>query len=78
MFSFISMNWEGKPFVSYEIVIKLLGSTKTRNGLTVTGIEDNKEYANGIRHIDEDMAKLQKTSHEIYAKWDYMILPQKD
>ncbi|EQD56297.1 Transposase, Rhodopirellula-type, partial [mine drainage metagenome] len=33
MFSFISMNWKGKPPVNYETVIKLIGSTKTRSGL---------------------------------------------
>ena len=78
MFSFISMNWKGKPLVSYETVIKLIGSTKTRNGLTVTAIEDNREYATGIRHSDEDMTKLNITPHEIHPKWNYTILPQKD
>ena len=78
MFSFISMNWKGKPLVSYETVIKLIGSTKTRNGLTITAIEDDKEYATGIKHSDEDMAKLHITPHEIYPKWNYTILPQKD
>ena len=78
MFSFISMNWKGKPLVSYETVIKLISSTKTSNGLTITAIEDNKEYATGIRHSDEDMAKLHITPHEIHPKWNYTILPQKD
>ena len=77
MFSFISMNWKGKPFVSYETVIKLISSTKTRNSLTVMAIEDNKEYATGIRHSDEDMAKLHITSHETRPKWNYTILPQR-
>ncbi|EQD63611.1 Transposase, Rhodopirellula-type, partial [mine drainage metagenome] len=44
MFSFISMNWNGEPLVNYETVVKLIGSTKPRNGLTVTARMDDKEY----------------------------------
>ena len=35
MFSFISMNWRGKPLASYETIIKLIGATKTKKGLRV-------------------------------------------
>ncbi len=78
MFSFISMNWRGKPLVSYETVIKLIASTKTRNGLTVAARVDDKEYATGIRHSDEEMAKLRIEPHPLHPKWNYTILPQKD
>ena len=30
MFSFISMNWRGRPLVSYEAVLNLIGSTKPK------------------------------------------------
>jgi Rhodopirellula transposase. len=33
MFSFISMNWRGRPLVSYETVIKLISGTTTKKGL---------------------------------------------
>ncbi len=78
MFSFISMNWKGKPLVSYETVVKLIGSTKTRNGLTVAARVDDKEYATGIKHSDEEMAKLRIETHSLYPKWNYTILPQED
>ena len=78
MFSFISMNWKGKPLVNYETVVKLIGSTKTRNGLTVTARMDDKEYATGIKHSDEEMAKLRIETHSLYPKWNYTILPQRD
>ncbi len=32
LFSFVSMNWKGKPLVSYEAVVNLVGRTKTRTG----------------------------------------------
>ncbi len=78
MFSFISMNWKGKPLISYETVVKLIASTKTRNGLTVTARMDDKEYATGIKHSDEEMAKLRIEPHPLHPKWNYTILPQKD
>ena len=78
MFSFISMNWKGKPLVNYETVIKLIASTKTANGLTITAREDNGEYATGIRYSHEDMTKLNITPHEIHPKWNYTIQPQKN
>lgn len=78
MFSFIIMNWKGKPLVNYETVIKLITSTKTANGLTITAREDNREYATGIRYSHGDMTKLNITPHEIHPKWNYTIQPQKD
>ena len=33
MFSFISLNWKGIPLESYETIINLIGSTKTKKGL---------------------------------------------
>ena len=37
MFSFISLNWQGKPLVSYETVINLIGATRTATGLQGQG-----------------------------------------
>ena len=33
MFSFISMNWKGKPLISFEVVINLIQGTQTERGL---------------------------------------------
>ena len=30
MFSFISMNWKGKPLRSYEMILNLIEGTKTK------------------------------------------------
>ena len=34
LFSHISMNWRGKPLTSLEIIVNLIGATKTRAGLS--------------------------------------------
>jgi len=58
MFSFISMNWRGKPLSSYETIIKLIGSTKTKKGLKIEARLDERDYETGIKILDEDMAQL--------------------
>jgi len=35
MFSFISLNWKGKPLENYESIVKLIAATKTKKGLKV-------------------------------------------
>jgi len=32
MFSVISMNWRGRPLISYEVIVNLISSSKTRTG----------------------------------------------
>ena len=78
MFSFITMNWKGKPLVSYETIIKLISAIKTKKGLTVTARLDEKEYIAGIKISNEDMAKLQVKLHSLHPKWNYSILPKGD
>jgi hypothetical protein len=37
LFSVISMNWRGRPLESHEVIVELIGATRTRSGLTVRG-----------------------------------------
>jgi Rhodopirellula transposase DDE domain len=78
MFSFITMNWKGKPLVSYETIIKLISGTKTKKGLTVASRLDESEYNKGVKISDEDMEKLQIEFHYLHPKWNYSILPNGD
>jgi transposase len=76
MFSFISMNWRGRPLVSYETIIKLISSTKTKKGLNVAARLDERDYKTGIKILDKDMAQLNIQSHKLYPKWNYSIKPR--
>ncbi len=76
MFSFITMNWKGKPLVSFETMIKLISGTKTKKGLTVASRLDEKEYTKGIKILDEEMDKLQIEYHSLHPKWNYSISPK--
>jgi hypothetical protein len=43
-FSFISLNWRGKPLLNFETVINLIGGTHTRSGLKVKAVLDTGQY----------------------------------
>jgi Rhodopirellula transposase DDE domain len=58
LFSFISQNWRGKPLVSYQTIVQLIGSTTTRTGLKVHCALDEARYPAGIKVSDAEMADL--------------------
>ena len=35
MFCHISQNWSGKPLISREVVVQLIGSARTKKGLVI-------------------------------------------
>ena len=75
LFSFISMNWKGKPLVTYEVVISLIAGTKTEKGLEVFARLDKNHYQKGLKFSDEEMEKLKIWFHETNPEWNYTILP---
>lgn len=75
MFSFISMNWRGKPLISMETVINLIGNTTTKSGLTIEAFKDENTYEKGIVITDEEMALINITREEFHPEWNYSIMP---
>jgi len=76
LFSFISVNWRGKPLTSYETILELIGATTTRTGLTVTASRDAGTYPTGEKISDKDMRHLEKTRitrHDWHPDWNYTI-----
>jgi len=77
LFSHISMNWRGRPLVSHEVVVKLIGATKTKTGLKVKAKLDKGKYPRKIKVSDEEMASLNIQPHEFHGEWNYTIRPKK-
>jgi len=73
LFSFISMNWQGKPLESYQTVVNLIGATKTRKGLKVKAVLDENIYEKGIKITDEELNKINLLRHEFHGEWNYTI-----
>jgi transposase len=75
LFSFISMNWRGQPLVSYEAVVNLIGSTRTRSGLKVKAVLDTREYDTGQAVTPEQFSALRLTPHAFHPDWNYTLRP---
>jgi hypothetical protein len=76
LFSFISVNWRGKPLASYETILELIGATTTNTGLTVTASRDTGSYPTGEKISGKDMRQLEKTRitrHDWHPDWNYTI-----
>ena len=76
LFSFISQNWRGKPLISYEVIISLIGSTKTTKGLKVTCCLDENKYPKGIKVSDKELEALNIERADFHGEWNYTIHPR--
>jgi transposase len=75
LFSHITMNWRGRPLTSHEVIVELIGSTKTNGGLRVKAGLDKCEYPTKIKVSDEQMANIQIKPHKFHGEWNYTISP---
>jgi len=73
MFSFISMNWRGKPLTDYEIIINLIEGTTTKKGLKIKAKMDKRIYELGKKVLEEDFKKINLKEHVINSKWNYTL-----
>lgn len=76
LFSFISMNWRGRPLLSYEAVVNLIGGTTTKSGLWVKALLDTREYEPGQKITDEEMRTLRLRPHRFHGEWNYTLEPR--
>ena len=75
LFAFITMNWRGKPLVSHQVIVQLIGSTTTETGLAVCCELDANLYPKGIKVSDEEMQAINITRDEFHGEWNYTISP---
>lgn len=75
LFCFISRTWAGQPLVDVETVVKLISSTKTKTGLNVKCVVDEKMYETGLHVPDEifNDIKIERLGDEDLGKWNYII-----
>jgi Rhodopirellula transposase DDE domain len=73
LFSAISANWRGRPLVSHEVIVELIGAATTRTGLRVQAELDLGHYPNGIKVSDAALAAVPITPHDWHGEWNYTI-----
>lgn len=75
LFAHISMNWRGRPLVSHEVIVELIGATTTAAGLSVQAVRDTGRYPTKIKVSDEALAAVHLTPHAFHGEWNYTISP---
>ena len=75
MFSYISMNWRGKPLISHEVIVNLIGATSTRQGLAITAALDTNSYPKGKKVSDKALQAVNLSRASFHGEWNYSIAP---
>jgi Rhodopirellula transposase DDE domain len=75
LFSYISINWRGKPLTSYQAIINLIAATTTTSGLKVYARLDENTYPTKIKVSDAELARVKIERHEFHGNWNYTVHP---
>jgi hypothetical protein len=75
LFSFITLNWRGKPLRSFKTIVQLIAATTTSAGLTVHAELDENKYPKGVQVSDAKLASINLVRHTFHGDWNYTISP---
>jgi hypothetical protein len=75
LFCHITQNWRGRPLVSLEVIVNLIGNTTTRAGLKVQAGLDTAAYPTGSKVADTELAAVQLERASFHGDWNYSIAP---
>ena len=67
LFSFITINWRGKPLRSYRTIVQLIAATTTDSGLTVRAELDENKYPKGVKVSDAQLAAVNLSCHSFHG-----------
>jgi len=76
LFSYISINWRGRPLRTYETIINLISNTTNRGGLVVRARLDRRRYPTGKKVSAKDFRALQIERDAFHGDWNYVIRPR--
>jgi hypothetical protein len=75
MFCHITENWRGRPLISREVIVDLIGSVTTRKGLRIRAELDRGEYPTGQKVSEEEFAAIRLEPEAFHGEWNYSIHP---
>lgn len=76
MFCHITQNWRGRPLVSLEAIVQLIGSTTTRTGLRIRAGLDTGQYPTGVKVSKAAFAQLLLDRDGFHGDWNYKLRPR--
>jgi hypothetical protein len=77
LFCHITQNWRGRPLLSRQVVVNLIGSTTTSQGLRIKARVDTGHYTSGIKVTDEQLAAVNLQPDAFHGEWNYAVAPQR-
>jgi hypothetical protein len=75
LFCHITANWRGRPLVSLQVIVSLIGTTRTATGLTVQAALDSNPYPVGVKVTEEQYAAINLHRADFHGDWNYTITP---
>jgi len=75
LFCYISKSWQGKPLVSIEAAIQLIGSTTTTTGLKVICQRDDNIYPLAKVVSDKAFESINMEKIGPFENWNYCLQP---
>jgi hypothetical protein len=76
LFSFITMNWRGRPLRTYETVVNMISNTTNRAGLVVHAKLDKGRYPTGRKISAKEMKSLNIERDSFHGDWNYTVRPR--
>jgi hypothetical protein len=76
MFAYITQNWRGRPLVSHEVIVNLIGNTTTHTGLHIQAALDTNPYPTGKKVTDDALAAVHIERDVFHGEWNYTIMPR--
>ena len=76
MFCHITENWRGRPLVSREVVVNLIGHTTTKTGLTIRSELDENIYPTGREVTAQQLESRAIKRDKFHGEWNYTIRPK--
>lgn len=75
LFCHITRNWRGVPLETHQVVVNLIGATRTEKGLEVHSCLDSGIYQTGRKVTDEEMSTIRLKRNTFHGEWNYEIRP---
>ncbi len=77
LFCHVTQNWRGRPLVSHDVIVSLIGSTTTAKGLRVRAGLDTAAYPSGIKVTDAELSAVNIERDAFHGEWNYTIRPNR-
>ena len=76
LFCHITQNWRGRPLRAIEIIVELIGNTRTKAGLRVKAALDPNDYPKGVTATNKQMNALSLHKKNFRGEWNYELHPR--